>query len=139
MRIGVKVEKPDNYNRSKARNLDTWLFQVREYLKLMVNLERGHIPYATSLLRGNAGLWWLDLCESNNRPTTWDEFCCVLQEQFRLDNYNRHGRDELAIIHQYNKKYVADFVFHFCPTCSKIADLAKAEKLDRLYVHSSQR
>ena len=28
MRIGVKVEKPENYDGSKGRNLDTWLFQV---------------------------------------------------------------------------------------------------------------
>ena len=28
MRIGVKVEKPENYDGSKGRDLDTWLFQV---------------------------------------------------------------------------------------------------------------
>ena len=28
MRIGVKVEKPDNYDGSKGCNLDMWLFQV---------------------------------------------------------------------------------------------------------------
>ena len=28
MRINIKVEKPDNYNSSKGRNIDTWLFQV---------------------------------------------------------------------------------------------------------------
>ena len=32
MRIGVKVEKPENYDRSKGRDLDTWLFQVQGHL-----------------------------------------------------------------------------------------------------------
>ena len=32
MWIGVKVEKPENYDGSKGRDLDTWLFQVQEHL-----------------------------------------------------------------------------------------------------------
>ena len=80
MRIGVKVEKPDNYDSSKGCDLDMCLFQVREHLNLMVIPERGNILYAASLLWGNAALWWRELSESNNRPATWDEFCRVLQE-----------------------------------------------------------
>ena len=52
MRIGVKVEKPENYDGSKGRDLDTWLFQVQEHLQLTVIPVRGHVPYAASLLRG---------------------------------------------------------------------------------------
>ena len=98
MRIGVKVEKPENYDGSKGRDLDTWLFQVQEHLQLTVIPVRGHVPYAASLLRGNAALWWRELCEAHNRPTTWDDFCRLLREQFRPENYSRHGRDELADI-----------------------------------------
>ena len=68
MRIGVKVEKPENYDGSKGRDLDTWLFQVEEHLQLTVIPVRGHVPYAASLLRGNAALWWRELCQANNRP-----------------------------------------------------------------------
>ena len=57
MRIRVKVKKPENYDGSKGRNLDTWLFQVQEHLQLTVIPVRGHVPYAASLLRGNAALW----------------------------------------------------------------------------------
>ena len=32
MRIRVKLEKPENYNGSKGRDLGTWLFQVQEHL-----------------------------------------------------------------------------------------------------------
>ena len=32
IRMNVKVEKPEQYDGDKARDLDTWLFQVREHL-----------------------------------------------------------------------------------------------------------
>ena len=75
MQIGVKVEKLDTYDGDKSCDLDTWLFQVCEHLNLTVIPKRGHIPYATSLLRGNAPLWWREMCKGNHRPTMWDDFC----------------------------------------------------------------
>ena len=68
MRLGIKVEKPDSYDGSKGKDVDTWLFQVREHLDLTTISECGHVPYAASLLRGNATLWWHKLCENNQHP-----------------------------------------------------------------------
>ena len=62
MRMGVKVEKPEAYDGDKPHDPDTWLFQVHEHLNLTVIPERGHVPYATSSLRGNAALWWRKTC-----------------------------------------------------------------------------
>ena len=56
MCIDVKVEKPETYSGEKGRDLDTWLFQVREHLNITSIPERGRFPYAASLLRGNAAL-----------------------------------------------------------------------------------
>ena len=131
MRIGVKVEKPETYSGEKTRDLDTWLFQVREHLDITTIPARGHVPYAASLLRGNAALWWRETCEGHRRPATWDDFCRMLREQFRPEDYGRRGRDELATMRQYGKESVADFVFRFRATCLKIPDLSEAEKLDR--------
>ena len=75
MQMGVKVEKPDTYDGDKSRDLDTWLFQVCKHLNLTVIPERGHVPYATSLLRRNAAFWWHEICEGNHRPATWEDFC----------------------------------------------------------------
>ena len=82
MRIGVKVEKPENYDGNKGRDLYMWLFHVQEHLQLTMILVRGHVPYATLLLRGNVTLRWRKLCEANNWPATWDDFCRLLHEQF---------------------------------------------------------
>ena len=131
MRIGVKVEKPETYSGERSRDLDTWLFQVREHLQITTIPAPGHVPYAASLLRGNAALWWRETCESHRRPATWDDFCRMLREQFRPEDYGRRGRDELATMRQYAKESVADFVSRFRATCLKITDLSEAEKLDR--------
>ena len=44
MRVNVKVEKPEQYDGDKAKDLDTWLFQVREHLELSTVPARGHVP-----------------------------------------------------------------------------------------------
>ena len=138
MRLGVKVEKPETYSGEKTRDLDTWLFQVREHLDITTIPARGHVPYAASLLRGNAALWWRETCEGNRRPATWDDFCRMLRDQFRPEDYGRRGRDELATMRQFGKESVADFVFRFRATCLKIPDLSEAEKLDRFVRALSQ-
>ena len=78
MRVGIKVEKPANYDGDKSQDLDTWLFQVREHLELATIPVEGRVAYAASLLRGNAALWWREACEAHHRPATWDDFCRVI-------------------------------------------------------------
>ena len=96
MRFGIKVEKPASYDGDKGQDLDTWLFQVHEHLDLATIPIAGHAAYAASLLRGNTALWWREACEAHHRPATWDNFCRVIREQFRPEDYGRRGRNELA-------------------------------------------
>ena len=65
MRFNVKVKKPETYDGDKTKNLDTWLFQVREHLEISTVPVRGHVTYAASLLQGNAALWWREAYEAN--------------------------------------------------------------------------
>ena len=101
IRLNVTVEKPKQYDGNKAKDLNTWLFQVREHLELLTVPARGHVPYAVSLLCGNAVLWWREICEANRRPTTWNDFCRELQEQFRPEDYESCGRDDYVTMRQY--------------------------------------
>ena len=96
MQVGVKVKKTDTYDGTKGCDLDNWLFEVREHLNLTVIPEWGYVQYTALLLHGNAALWWHEACESNRRPTTWEDFCHILREQFWPEDYKRCGRDELA-------------------------------------------
>ena len=111
------------------------MLQVRQHLDITVTPQRGRIPYAASVCRGNATLWWRELCEANNRPGNWDDFCGALRDQFRAENLSRRGRDELANLYQYGKESVADFLYRFKTTCLKIDNLSEVEKLDK-FVHA---
>ena len=130
-RLSVKVEKPENYDGDKVKDLDTWLFQVREHLELLTVPAGAYVAYAASLLRGNAAMWWREACEAHRRPATWEDFCRALRDQFRPEDYGRRGRDELATMRQYARESVADFVYRFRATCLKVPDLSEAEKMDR--------
>ena len=61
MHLGIKVEKSDSYYGRKGKDVDPWLFQVREDLDLNTIPECGHVPYTALLLRGNRALWWREL------------------------------------------------------------------------------
>ena len=101
---------------------------MREHLDLATIPATGHVAYAASLLRGNAALWWREACEAQHRPATWDDFCRVIREQFRPEDYGRRRRDELATMRQYARESVADFVYRFRATCLRVPDLSEAEK-----------
>ena len=130
-RFGVKLERPDYFEGGKLQDVDTWLFQVREHLTMTTMPEPAQVPYAASLFRGNAALWWRERCEDALRPANWHEFAAALREQFRPENWSRRGRDELATMYQYAKESVADFLHRFRATCLKIEHLSEEEKLDR--------
>ena len=89
MRMGVKVEKPETYDGNKSRDLDTWLFQVREHLNLTVIPKRGHVPYAASLLHGNTALWWHARCVkgivARLHGMSFAEFCTSSSGQKIMD------------------------------------------------------
>ena len=82
MRFSVKVEKPETYDGDKAKDLNTWLFQVHEHLELSTIPVCAYVAYVASLLRGNAALWWREACEANRHPVMWEDFYRVIREQF---------------------------------------------------------
>ena len=61
-RFGVKMERPDYFEGGKTQDVDTWLFQVREHLDIVMLPEPARVPYAASLFRGNAAVWWWEVC-----------------------------------------------------------------------------
>ena len=129
--MGVKMERPEAFDGAKHQDVDTWLFQVGEHLRMVNIPEDRRVAYAASLLRGNAAMWWRERCESGERAADWLHFTAMLRAQFRVENLARRGRDELASVQQYARESVADFLFRFRGICLKIADLGEAEKMDR--------
>ena len=90
-RFGVKMERPDYFEGGKLQDVDTWIFQVHEHLNIVMLPEQARVPYAASLFRGNAALWWREMCEHAHRPAMWDEFVAEVRAQFRPENWSRRG------------------------------------------------
>ena len=118
-RFGVKMERPEYFEGGKMQDVDTWLFQVREHLDIVMLPEPARVPYAASLFRGNAAVWWREVCTHAHRPATWATFCDEVRDQFRPANWSRRGRDELATMYQYAKERVTDFLHRFRAPVSK--------------------
>ena len=78
-RFGVKMERPEYFDRGKTQDVNTWLFQVREHLDIVMLPEPARVPYASSLFRGNAAVWWREVCTQAHRPATWDEFVAAVR------------------------------------------------------------
>ena len=72
--LGIKMERPDYFEGGKHQDVDTWVFQVQEHLNMTRLPTPTHVSYAASLFRGNAALWWRELCEQGQRSATWNEF-----------------------------------------------------------------
>ena len=43
-RFGVKMERPDYFEGGKMQDVDTWLFQVREHLDIVMLPEPARVP-----------------------------------------------------------------------------------------------
>src|SRR5690242_15810098 len=58
-RPSAKPDKPASYAGERAESIDTWLFQMEQYLRL------AHMPYeewagsAASYLKRHAASWWM--------------------------------------------------------------------------------
>ena len=130
-RFEVKMEKPATFNGAKDKDVDTWLFSISEYMAFLKIREDTMVQYASSLLRGNAALWWREICENDDRPDTWESFQTLLREQFRSENLIRRARDELANLHQKEKESIPDFLHKFRQICLRIKNLDENEKLDK--------
>ena len=129
--MGMKMEKSEIYDGAKHRDVDTWLFQVDEHMSLTRVLADSCVGYAASLLRGNAAMWWRELCESGNRLDDWDKFKKSLCRQFRINNLIRRARDDFYALRQREKKPVLNFLHKFWQVCIRINDLSEVEKLDK--------
>ena len=116
---GIKVERPKTNDGAKHRDVDTWLFQVEEYMLLTRIPAVSQVGYAASLLHRNAAMWWREKCEGGNRIESWEEFKTSLRGQFQKDNLVRRARDDLYALQQKEKESVVDFLHRFRQVCIK--------------------
>lgn len=129
-----KPQAPEAFNGDDKEDVDAWIFKVEQYFKMMeVNSDVKRMQYASTLLRGQAQLWYRLQClrvEGDDAPfDSWAAFVTALRQQFTTINIIKRARDRLANLRQYRD--VQRYVFEFNSLCLKIPDITISEKMDR--------
>lgn len=135
--INLKPNKPDTYDgRRDFLTVNTWIYKVEQFLNLsqlsspetlITDLNR--IQFASSYLTGNAAVWWFNVVNGVDAPTSWEGFRTKLVEEFIPADHNRQARDKLRRLRQNSsvEKYLCDFR----NTILMISNISEDEKTDK--------
>lgn len=101
--ITLKPAKPPTFSDNANESVDTWLFQMEQYLLAAPCPDNRKIPLAASFLTDHAAVWWRHMFERLTRVKAtwrWDDFQKELKLQFRPVDIERTARDRLYKLRQ---------------------------------------
>jgi Retrotransposon gag protein/Zinc knuckle len=127
----VKVHQPKRYSGSRnIIELGNWIFSVDRYLTLTRIPESEQVLYASTLLDGEALLWFRSHYEARNYSfLRWQDVCQSLRDYFAPPNENRRLQDEWASLRQVGS--VFDYVSKIQALAMQIEGLTDMQKLDK--------
>ena len=107
---------------------------MRQYFDNCKAEDNQKVPYASSLLKDDAIIWWrnhLESAENNHEEEIkhWDDFKKAITEQFKYVNARKIARDKLAVIQQ--KKSVQEYATEYRSLLLEIPGMLEEEKVDR--------
>jgi len=131
MPAAVRVAPPSTYNGLRQVNVETWLFEVFQYLTLCgVKEDEQRIALASSYLKEAALQWWVGLCrDPNSVPHTWDAFGVALRSRFQPVAASRTARAQLRALSQ-GSMNVADYNNKFYSLVQLIPDMSDADQVE---------
>ena len=129
----IQPPKPETFGGTKGENVETWLFQVKQYLELCrIEDNKMQIRMAAAFFKETAAIWWRNRLASTpdlGGLTTWNEFQTALAEQFRPVNASKLARDRLARLRQTHS--VQAYTHAFRSVALEIPQMTEEEKLDK--------
>lgn len=128
----VKVAAPGTFTGNRTLNVDTWLFEMNQYLAVCgVTTDNQRIAVASSYLKEVALQWWLGRCRHpNTPPQDWPSFVNALKERFQPLAASRTARAELYNLRQ-GVMSVADYSNKFYSLVQLITDMGEADQVER--------
>lgn len=128
----VKVATPGTFTGNRTLNVDTWLFEMNQYLAVCgVTTDNQRIAVASSYLKEVALQWWLGRCRHPNiPPQDWPSFVNALKERFQPLAASRTARAELHNLRQ-GAMSVADYSNKFYSLIQLITDMGEADQVER--------
>lgn len=128
----VKLAKPSIFTGATKTNVETWLFEVEQYLIAYgMNSDSQRIAFATSFLKGLALQWWQNHCITTPGLTlSWSQFKEEVRNRFQPVAASKLARVNLKYLKQGNKS-VADYCSMFYAQLQLITDgMTEADKVE---------
>ena len=130
---GGGLPKPDTFNGAMGRggiDVETWLFQVHNYLVASRKPEAAWVPYASALLRGPAATWWRVRTHDGELQLDypWQVFSSAIKQTFKPINSVQHAKDRIATLRQ--KRSAAEYCNEFRLLTLDIPHMNEEWKLD---------
>jgi hypothetical protein len=131
--------KPPEFHGDKddTWDLDTWEFQVKEFLALYGNLTpEAQIRVAGGFLRGNAATWFRDLRQkpTAEQPKDLDAFFACLKAVFQPIGTAKQARERLHTARMRDRESVAAYTTYMKRLFLAVPNMSEEDRLDK-YVH----
>jgi len=129
---GLRPRQPDTYNGQRDfLLLGNWIFSVEQYFILTDMPAHKQGSYVSTLLRGEALLWYRASYERWNpeTPLTWEILRTAMREYFIPPNEDRRLRDEWANLKQYGT--VSEYVSVLKALAMQIPGVTQTQILDK--------
>ena len=123
---------PDEKFGGDYRKLQSWLFNLDEYFSKARIQKSLRVDITTSVMVGDATMWWRILRQQNEDPRDWKTFQKAIRDRFLPLNSYKVTRNKLerlrqsTSVTQYNSAFQAAFV--------ECTDVSQAEALRRYIV-----
>jgi hypothetical protein len=127
----AKAPTPEKYHGERnIITLGNWIFNVDRYMTLTGMPPEKQVMYASTLLRGEAMLWFRSNYEDIDPGTlTWINIRTALREYFAPPNQDRRLNDEWALLRQDGTVY--NYVSKLQALAMQMTGLTESAKLDK--------
>ena len=132
----IKLQQPPVFKGERqGLKVKVWLYQVEKYLGLSNILPANQtfaVNYASTLLQGQAAIWWYTVVQRNAIPTTWPELKGAVIKEFIPFDSTMSARESLDRLYQTST--VEQYINEFRNLCLTIPDLSQGDMLHR-FIH----
>lgn len=127
----VKLAKPSLFTGATRANVETWLFEVEQYLMAYgVTNDSQRIAFAAASLKGLAIQWWQNHCLLHpGLGLTWEQFKEEVRRRFQPVEASRTARVNLRSLKQ-GSKSVSEYCSAFYEQLQLIHDMSEADKVE---------
>lgn len=127
----IKLAKPSLFTGAVKANVESWLFEVEQYLVAYgVSVDSQRVAFASGHFKGLALQWWQNHCIQHPGLTiTWEQFKSEVRTRFQPIEASRTARVNLRALKQ-DRRSVAEYCSVFYEQLQLIHDMSEADKIE---------